>query len=296
MASDVSAGHGVGASAPAPPIERGMPILGCAVALFRDPVTFLLAAHRRHGSIFRVKALHHDYVVLAGAEANEFVHETGKQHFSARRFWGPFLREIEAPNSVVGLEGEDHAATRRMLAPQMAKGAAERHIADFMRIAGECFEAKSPGEAIAFVPFAQRLVSRQVGWILTGRIPSPAEHDAFLEYMRTVSVTLSLRRLPRWVLRLRGRRFRTVQLIFRNQNPAQISQATRPSEDGDFGIEDTRGCLTVPFNRCHIDEIKGSFNLVYHPLKGAGCLPDLIKLTGGTLDARALEVDLILRR
>jgi cytochrome P450 len=192
----------------APPTQRGLPILGSALALFRDPIGFLLAAHHRLGPIFRVRALHHDYVVLAGAEANEFVHDTGKHHFSSRNFWGPFLREIEAPNSVVGLEGEDHVAIRRLLAPQMSKGAAERHIADFVRIARECCAPVRTDDAIAFVPFAQRLVSRQVGWVLTGRTPTPTEHDAVLDYMRTVSVNLSLRRFPRWVLHLQGRRFR----------------------------------------------------------------------------------------
>jgi len=195
----------------APPLERGLPLLGSALALFRDPVAFMLAAHRRHGPIFRVRALHHDYVVLAGAEANEFVHQTGKDHFSARKFWWPFLREIEAPNSIVGLEGDDHAAVRRLLAPQMSKAAAERHLADFVRIATEGFEDVRPGDTIAFVPFAQRLVSRQVGWVLTGRIPTPAEHYAVLDYMRTVSVNLALRRLPRWVLRFAGRRFRAAK-------------------------------------------------------------------------------------
>ena len=203
--SDVPATGDVGI---APPLERGLPLLGSAFALFRDPIAFLLAAHRRHGPIFRVQALHHDYVVLAGAEANEFVHESGKAHFSARKFWKPFLREIEASNSVVGLEGDDHAAVRRLLAPQMSKAAAEGHLADFVRITTERFEDVRPGDRIAFVPFAQRLVSRQVGWVLTGRIPTPAEHDAILEYMRTVSVSLALWRLPRWVLRFAGHRFR----------------------------------------------------------------------------------------
>lgn len=202
MGSDAPASH------VALPIERGLPILGSALPLFRDPVTFLLAAHRRHGPIFRVKALHHDYVVLAGTEANAFVQEAGEHVLSSRHFWRPFLREIEAPNSIVGLEGEDHAAVRRLLAPQMSKGAAERHVADFVRIAAASFEGVGPGEAIAFVPFAQRLVSRQVGWVLTGRTPTRREHDAVLDYMRTVSVNLSLRRLPRWILRLQGKRFR----------------------------------------------------------------------------------------
>jgi cytochrome P450 len=203
--SDVPAAGDLGTP---PPLHRGLPILGSALALFRDPVAFLLAAHRRHGPIFRVRALHHDYVVLAGAEANAFVHDTGKDHFSARKFWWPFLREIEAPNSIVGLEGDDHVAVRRLLAPQMSKAAGERSLAEFVRITTEAFEAVRPNDTIAFVPFAQRLVSRQVGWVLTGRIPTPAEHDAVLEYMRTVSVNLTLRRLPHWVLRFAGRGFR----------------------------------------------------------------------------------------
>jgi cytochrome P450 len=196
------------AAAESPPLDPGLPVLGSALALFRDPVSFLLAAHRRHGPIFRVRALHHDYVVLAGPAANEFVHDTGKDHFSSRKFWGPFLAEIEAPNSIVGLEGEDHAAVRRLLAPQMSKGAAEGRLSDLVRIARECLDGVRAGEEIPFVPFAQRLVSRQVGWLLTGRVPTREEHEAVLDYMRTVSVNLSLRRLPRWVLRFAGRRFR----------------------------------------------------------------------------------------
>ena len=194
-----------------PPLHRGLPVLGSALALFRNPVAFLLAAHRRHGPIFRVRALHHHYVVLAGAEANAFVHEAGKDHLSARKFWRPFLREIEAPNSIVGLEGDDHTAVRRLLAPSMSKAAGERRLADFVRITTEGFQDVQPDDTIAFVPFAQRLVSRQVGWALTGRIPTPAEHDAVLEYMRSVSVNLALRRLPPWVLRFAGRRFRNAK-------------------------------------------------------------------------------------
>jgi len=193
-------------SAPAPPLERGLPVLGSALALFRDPIAFLLAAHRRHGPIFRIRALHHDYVVLAGPDANAFVHETGPHLLSARKFWQPFLEELGSPHSVVALEGDDHANVRRMLAPHMSKHAAERQIADLVRIARESLAGA--GTSIAFVPFAQRLVSRQVGWLLTGQTPNVAEHDALLDYTRTASVALSLRRLPRWTLALHGSRFR----------------------------------------------------------------------------------------
>jgi hypothetical protein len=57
------------------------------------------------------------------------------------------------------------------------------------------------------VAFSQALASRQVGSLLVGRVPSQSEHDAILRYTNAVVVNLSLRRLPRWTLHLRGPRF-----------------------------------------------------------------------------------------
>jgi cytochrome P450 len=193
---------------PPPPLVPGLPLLGSATQLFREPTAFLLRQYRRHGPIFRVKAAHLEYVVMAGPEANEFAHGPGSHFLSGKRFWRPFLEEVDAPSSIVGLDGDDHAELRRILAPGMSKRFAEDHVTDIVRITRACFSDLSCGERIPFVRFSQRLVSRQVGFIMTGEVPSLKEHDAILRYLSTASIDLSLRRLPRVALRLRGKRFR----------------------------------------------------------------------------------------
>jgi cytochrome P450 len=283
MPSVATAGGRVarGPIVPAPQRVRGLPLLGSAVDMFRDPVAFLLGAHRRYGPIVRVKALHHDYVVLAGREANEFAHETGSHYFSSRRFWRPFLREIEAPNSIVGLEGKDHTAMRRLLAPQMSKRAAEDHLGDLVRIARECFAVRRAGDAVPFVPFAQRLVSRQVGYLLTGRTPTPEEHDAVLGYMQTVSVHLSLRRLPRLLLALRGRRFRAAKrTTFAFADDVIASPAATPGERPSYVAD----VLTAATRLRHL--------FTPGDVRGAGILPFFagVDTVGQTLSFAVYEV------
>jgi cytochrome P450 len=225
---------------PAPPRVRGLPLLGSALELFRDPIRFLLAQHRRYGPVFRLGALHLDYVVLCGREANEFVHDRGKECFSSKKFWRPFLREIEAPNSIVASDGEDHAALRRLLAPQMSKRAAEEGIAELVRISRESFQRYDPGAVIRFVPAAQRLVSRQVGYLLTGRVPTAEEHTAILAYLNAVSVNLSLRRLPRAVLVFGGRRLRQAKRTTFAVADDVMAQADRTGGDGSRFVADIR--------------------------------------------------------
>lgn len=192
------------APCPPPPRVRGLPLVGSAIDLFRDPIGFLLLQYRHLGPIFRLEAAHLDYVVMVGPEANEFAHGPGSHCLSAKEFWRPLLNEIGAPNSIVGLEGDDHATLRRLLAPGMSKKFAEDHIGELVRIARESLSSSGFGQAIPFVKFAQRLVSKQVGFLMTGEVPSREEHEAILRYMNAVSIDLSLRRLPRAALLLRG--------------------------------------------------------------------------------------------
>ena len=45
-------------------------------------------------------------VVLAGEEANAYVHREGADVLSNRETWSPTLEEFGAPNNFVGLDGE----------------------------------------------------------------------------------------------------------------------------------------------------------------------------------------------
>jgi cytochrome P450 len=168
---------------------------------------FLSENHQRLGSIFRVRAAHMDLVVLAGPEANEFVHDEGREFFSNRENWAPALEELGAPNTFVGLDGPVHWSLRKRLAGQFSRPAAERHLREFVRLTLDALAEEGPGRVIPFVEFGKQLASRQIGSSLVGRIPSPEEHQAILRYTNAVLIDLSLRRLPRFSLWRRGPRF-----------------------------------------------------------------------------------------
>jgi hypothetical protein len=50
---------------------------------FLEPIAFLLAEYRRLGPIFRLRALHHRFTVLVGAEANAVWARTADRHLAA---------------------------------------------------------------------------------------------------------------------------------------------------------------------------------------------------------------------
>ena len=172
-----------------------------------DPLGFLVDQHHRLGPGFRVHAAHLDLIVLAGEEANAYVHGPGAEDLSNRATWSPTLREFGAPNNFVGLDGEPHRLLRKRFAQLFSKRAAEARLDTLIDLTLDACAGLRPGEEVPFVAFSQALASRQVGSLLVGRVPSPSEHDAILRYTNAVVVNLSLRRLPRWLLALRGPRF-----------------------------------------------------------------------------------------
>lgn len=295
---------------PSIPTAPGLPLLGSALAIARDPLGFLVQAHRQLGPIFRVRAAHMDLVVLAGEEANDFVHDQGKEHFSNRENWAPTLREMGAPNTFVGLDGEIHASLRKAMAPQFSRRLAETHVSSFVDLTLEAFREQRAGREIPFVEFGKRLASRQIGSSLVGRIPSPDEHDAILRYTNAVLVNLSLRRLPAWTLWLRGPRFwrdRKRSIAFgerivrehladpqRAENFIDAVVAASEAHAGLFGDSEIRVNGMLPFF-AGVDTVGQTIGfLIYEVLRSPG-LRERIRaeaealFANGTLEPRALR-------
>jgi cytochrome P450 len=179
------------------------------MAMASDPLGFLLEQHRRLGPIFRVRAGHMKFVVMAGERANAFAHGEGADYLSNHETWAPTLREFGAPNNFVGLDGEPHHLLRKKFAGHFSRKAAESRLDELVDLTMAAFRDRTVGDDIPFVAFSQALASRQVGTLLVGRTPSQAEHDAILRYTNAVVVNLSLRRMPHWLFRAsQGRRFR----------------------------------------------------------------------------------------
>jgi cytochrome P450 len=225
--------------APRPPRAPGPPLLGSALAMASDPLGFLIEQHRRLGPIFRLRAGHLKLVVLAGEEANAFVHGQGAECFANREAWAPTLRELGAPNNFVGLDGEPHRLLRKTFAAHFSRRAAESQLPALIDLTLRAFAEHRPGDEIPFVAFSQALASRQVGTLLVGRVPSRSEHEAILRYTNAVVVNLSLRRLPRWAFRLSQgpalRRDRRIAFAFAR---ALVEERIESGRDGEPNFVD----------------------------------------------------------
>lgn len=51
----------------------GIPVIGNALAMAKDPAKFFVDCYRKHGPVFRIQILGNTYTVLAGAEAATFM-------------------------------------------------------------------------------------------------------------------------------------------------------------------------------------------------------------------------------
>jgi cytochrome P450 len=173
----------------------------------QDPAKFIVEKYRALGPVYRVKTPIRNYTVMVGPDANAFAHTDDGSTLVARNFWKPQADELDAPNSITALDGEDHRTLRKALGPIMAKSIPENRLDDVFQVTRGYFDSHArEGELIPFVDFCGRLVSSQIGYLLTNKIPPEDAHDAIFEMFKAVFIHLGLGRMPRWVLKVRGGR------------------------------------------------------------------------------------------
>lgn len=197
----------------APPVTEGLPIVGCMFETMGDSRGYLIRQFRKLGPIFRIKSMHVNYVVLAGPSANQFANTEGRDFFTSKNFWRGMLTELDAPNFLIGLDGEDHLQLRKMFKAEFSKGALAPHVETIHQLCVDLFADLKPGEAIPVVDPILQLTSQMVGCIMTGKIPSHQELKSFLYYVNDITNHFSLRRLPAWLLKFRSKGFKEAKAM-----------------------------------------------------------------------------------
>jgi cytochrome P450 len=226
---------------PLPPRVPGTPILGSSRELMTDPAKFIVEKYKLFGPIYRFKTPVRTYTVMVGPQANAFAHEDNRGYLVARNFWKPVVEELGSPNAVTALDGEDHKTLRKALGPIMARSIPENRLDDVFKVTREYFERHArEGELIPFVDFCGRLVSSQIGYLLTNRIPPADAHQAIFEMFKEVFITIGLGRMPRFVLKLRGRKYRDAKaraFAFADAMVAERRALPRENRDGKHFVD-----------------------------------------------------------
>ena len=180
-------------SKPAPPaaksipFAKGLPLVGCALEARKNLTDFLVAKHLELGPLFKVRFLGHEVYVLAGQEANTWVHKHGKRYLRSFEPWAGFFQELGLSKVLTAMDGAEHVRFRRFNAALYSRSRFEDHMDVAAEIARDEVGGWA-GRSVGGVHAMQRIISRQLGTILTHS--SPAEYmEDFLFFFDTLLTT-----------------------------------------------------------------------------------------------------------
>jgi len=152
-----------------PPLAPGEPLLGNARAILRDTGAFLVDAHARLGPVFRARVLWHEYVVIAGASAGDFLRDRlDEQYCSRHGFFAPIEREFGGADLTLAHSGERHRRLRRPLALAYSRQVASPFVPMFVEAAQRIARGWQPGSSHRVMPALQRLAFDQFRQAMAG--------------------------------------------------------------------------------------------------------------------------------
>jgi cytochrome P450 len=187
------------AGAPLPPRVPGLPVLGNALSLQNDPLTFLVDSYHQYGPIFRLKALNREFTVMAGSEANQFLARAGDEHFSSELLFGGFAEEMGTRVFMVAMDGEPHRRLRKLMRRGFSREAIGDHMDKVVALARAETARWSPGKLIPLLRRLQILVAAQLGVVTVGREPGE-DFDDIARFLNTNMRATVLRTAPRLML------------------------------------------------------------------------------------------------
>lgn len=187
------------------PIAPGSPIVGNMRPMLTAMSDFLTEQYLRLGPVFRVRALNHGALVLAGPEANALVKQQGHRLFASAAVFQDIHQELGGDNpTVIELDGPDH----RTLRAGLKEGYSGRTLyAQMDKLVASQFRLLRSwplGTAIPAFRHVKRLVSSSLGYLATNQEPAEIM-DELIYFFRTLVQVLrrvrpaSMKKLPRYV-------------------------------------------------------------------------------------------------
>ncbi len=185
-----------------PPPVRGIPLVGNALAMAKDPAQFFVDCYRKYGPVYRVRVFNNAYTVLAGAEAASFMGtRQGRDSLRSKEFWQGLVDEWGARRTLTGEDGETHQKLRAVMRHGYSRESVRGRYNELVTITDSVIARDWPvGKQVPVLQAMQYIVTEQLGAMLTGT--SPREYVADIRttilYILNVLVT---RQRPKFMLK-----------------------------------------------------------------------------------------------
>lgn len=207
-----------------PPLAPRLPILGNALAMMGDIQRFFVEQHKALGPVFQVRALNQAFTIMAGHEANQFLHQHGEEYLSSTETMGGLNREFGMRVHV--LTGSPHRRLRKTLGSAISRDLLAARWDAFTDHTSNRIRAWRPGQDVRVVDQCQRLAADQLSSVLTGAATTSRFDQLRSAFELMLDVTVA-GKWPRTALKLpHYRRARAEILAFARD--ALAERATQP--------------------------------------------------------------------
>ncbi|BAZ21978.1 cytochrome P450 [Kalymmatonema gypsitolerans NIES-4073] len=211
-----------------PPLAKGLPVLGNALE-FSDMDAFLRKKYLELGSVFRIRALNMEFVVLAGQEANLFFSKEGTKYFTSAQALQDFNAELGVSRSIGSMDGPDHAKYRNASKLGYSLAMLEQQLDQAVAIARREVASWSTIKPQPVFYLMQRIIIQQIGLLLTNY--SPYEYlDDIILFSRILIATKTTRLRPGFMTYLPAYR-RAKARVFELLRKVIAAHTTEPSGD-----------------------------------------------------------------
>jgi cytochrome P450 len=180
--------------APLPPTVPGLPYIGIAHKMSRDPLAYFVKLYHEFGPIFRTKLLGRNITVLAGLDANQFLNTVGNDMLNSEVLFGSFGREFGTDVFLTAMDGPDHRHLRKISRRGYSRSAMVPHIDKLLAVVDSYVDTVKPGDTIDVLSTLQFLVTQQLGIIVAGRTPD----DFFPDLQRFLKYNINVHVLQSW--------------------------------------------------------------------------------------------------
>lgn len=187
---------------------RGIPVIGNALAMARDPAKFFVDCYREYGPVFRIQIFGNRYTVLAGAEAATFMGtRQGRDSLRSKEFWQGLVDEWGARRTLTGEDGETHQKLRTVMRHGYSRESVRGRYDELVAITDSVIARDWPvGTMVPVLQAMQYIVTEQLGAMLTGTSPREYVGDIRTTILYILNVLVTRQRPKFYLLNPRYKR------------------------------------------------------------------------------------------
>jgi cytochrome P450 len=183
------------------PVAPGLPLLGSLAPMLRDPIHFLVDAYRKEGPVFRLNVLNRKFVVIAGAEANQFMIRNEREYLQNGPIFDGFGTELGGALFLASADGDTHKQLRKIQTGSYSNTHVESRVPEVVRAVRKRAGALKVGQRLDVQRLFQLLLAEQVGLLLHNQGDLAHILDDLIRVFRLALSVKVMRQWPPSVLR-----------------------------------------------------------------------------------------------